>query len=723
VEACKKEHRLEENQFLDMIDTIVMVGEPNLHADNQWEWSDLISKCVSVDRPLPEKLASDLSVGVFQHITDIFEDERLYSTYFEVSGNPRSKSRHRWKFKRTVPDGCICSVTLRVRLSTTASEETMLDKDQGDDKVCTFHPKSAHYNNLLMVNNTFGLAQMLEGQSDFNATICDVKVDAGVDQEDIFGDQPITDAYHAQPTASNCMTLSSNVPGVSRAYETDGQVSHQLESECVDGVEESLLRESTEIFSTSNTGRLTTPGEFDAVSLHGRDAVRNEQTTKRQRKRKPALSASIPRKDEHFFGRDSILALLHRDIVRVHSASDNGCVQQKSSNISWLTGPGGIGKTAIAVEHLYCSMDKIDHVLWLNASSPAHLGRYCHDFAVGLGLVNGRINQDHDASRIKFLEWLESSGKTFLLVFDDLAVYNNLSPYLPRCGNGVILVTSRHEPPQSAGGTINIIKVPPIDNAEAARFLYHTLFHGKVPDQAKDLCFAANRSRGLPLTLHMLVKWSLRLRLNISDIGSMLRAVEHSMDARRDLSLRPLVYASTLEKIISLKVNELDNAEACVFDVLCFFDPVGVQDRILLGAQRSRDLPLQLFPRDSQALTGTMDQLWKCSLIEVNESKTSSIVHRIVQEAAKASMDYERWNNALQTASILVQTQWPSERKLPNIVQGFWPEFDALHSHVHSMARSCFETKHEPSDPNDDFKRLLIRSTWYANKRSFLVKC
>jgi hypothetical protein len=305
-----------------------------------------------------------------------------------------------------------------------------------------------------------------------------------------------------------------------------------------------------------------------------------------------------------------------------------------------------------------------------------------------------------------------------------LAAYSNLNPYLPRCGNGVVLVTSRLEPPLNAGdATINIMKVPPMDNAEAARFLYHKLFHGKVPDQAKDLCFAANRSRGLPLTLHMLVKWSLRLRLDISDIGSMLRAAELSMDSGRDLSLRPLIYASTLEKIVSLKVNELDTAEACVFDVLCFFDPEGVQDRILLGAQRSRDLPLQLFPRDSQTLTGTMDQLWKFSLIEVNESKTSSTVHRTVQEAAKASMEYVRWNNALQTASILVQTQWPSERKLRNILQGFWPEFDALHSHVHSLARSCFETKHEPSDPKDDFKRLLIRSTWYANKRSFLVKC
>jgi hypothetical protein len=282
VEACKKEHRPEVNQFLDLIDTIVMVGEPNLHADNQWEWSDLISKCVSVERPLPEKLASDLSVGVFQHITDIFEDERLYSTYFEVSGNPRSKSRHRWKFKRTVPDGCICSVTLRVRLSTTASEETMLDKDQGDDKVCTFHPKSSHYNNLLMVNNTFGLVQMLEGQSDFNTTICDVKGDAGVDQEDTFGDQPITDAYHAQPTTSNRMVPSLSVPGLTRAYETDGQASHQLESECVNGNEQSLLQESAEIFSTSDTGQFIKPGEFDAVSLspHDRDAVRNEQNTK-----------------------------------------------------------------------------------------------------------------------------------------------------------------------------------------------------------------------------------------------------------------------------------------------------------------------------------------------------------------------------------------------------------------------------------------------------------
>lgn len=720
MEACKKEHRPEENQFLDMIDTIVMVGEPNLHADNQWEWFDLISKCVSIERPLPKKLASDLSVGVLQRITDIFEAERLFSTFFEVSGTPRSKPRHRWKFKRTEPDGCICSVTLHVRLSTTASEETTLEKGQGDDKVCTFHPKSAHYQNLLMVNNASGMAQWLEGQSFSSAAICGAKDTSFVDHQDNLGNQPITDTHQTPPASSSCRELGSHALGTTELNEADGQASYQIKPEPLEGNDESTLQDSAETISTSGAGQMVASGDSDTLVLYGRDIVRNTQNTKRQRKRKPALSASIPRRDEHFFGRDSILTLLHRDIVRVRPNSEDDRIQQKCSNIYWLTGAGGIGKTAIAVEHLYRSMDKIDHVLWLNASSRAHLGRYCHDFAVALGLVNGRISQVHDASRVKFLEWLESSGKTFLLIFDDLTAYNDMAPYVPRCGSGSILVTSRHEPPKIVDeSTVYMIEVPGIDKAEAARFLFHTLFHGKVPDQAKDLCFAANRSRGSPLTLSMLVKWSLRLGLGISDIESILRAAEQSMGIGRHLSLR---LQTPVDNIISLKVNELDTTEASVFDVLCFFDPVGVQDRVLLGAQRSNDLPLRFFPRNSQELSGIIKQLWDCSLIEIDELKASSSVHRVIQDATKASMDYDRWNNALQTASILVQTQWPSKRKFRNILDGFWPEFDALHSHVHSLARSCYETKHEPRDPNDDFKRLLINSTWYVNT-NFLGHC
>jgi len=696
-EAHQKDHKPEERELLDKIDTIVMVGEPNLQTDNQWEWFDLI--CVSIERPLPQKLANDLSVGVLQRIADSFEEVLLWSTLFEVTGIPRAKPKHHWNFRRTEPGGCICSVSIHVRKNTTADEEKLLEKGQGDDKICSFHPRSAHFQNLLMLNGPPALVQISDKPTFPINTEC-VATDHSLSiQPNKFQDQVATEKNYGPRTREEQCSPSKDINN------SDEVASRKS---CYEVGNSDTTKEHRFFMDTFSTFGTSTAKQTDISVLESFQDPRPLQNRRKRRMRTPALSSSIPPRDMLFFGRESILSLLKEAILAAFPNSEKNRVLQRQPRILYLTGSPGIGKTAIAVEYFYRSMDHIDHLFWLNASSQASLGKYCHDFAVALSLVEGRLSQDHEASRAKFLDWLETCGKTFLLVFDDVSRDSDLTPYIPKCGSGSILVTSRHKTCKGLDqDSTQIVEVPALEETEAARFLYHALFLGNRPDQSRDLCVAASRYRASPLILRHLANWSFRHRISIHYINNIIDIKEAS------LRLQVRLHHASINDIISIKVDAMDTVEFSVFNVLCLFDPEGVQDKLLFGAERSDCLPLQLFPRNSQALSSIMQQLWKSSLIE-NRYDKLWYVQQTVQDAVKSNMDYETFNDSFQTACLLVKAQWPPKHRLRNIINGFWPEFDALHSQVYSLAHSLVETRNTLVDPDDDFKQLLINHTWFV---------
>ncbi|KAF7504433.1 hypothetical protein GJ744_002237 [Endocarpon pusillum] len=74
LEASNKEHRPEEERLLNMLEMIVMLGEPELHPNNQTQWPQLISECVSGGKPLSHHLANDRTLGSLEVISRTFED-------------------------------------------------------------------------------------------------------------------------------------------------------------------------------------------------------------------------------------------------------------------------------------------------------------------------------------------------------------------------------------------------------------------------------------------------------------------------------------------------------------------------------------------------------------------------------------------------------------------------------------------------------------------------
>jgi hypothetical protein len=89
IDADRKAHHSHEKDILESLDCLLMLGDPHLHRDNRSDWINLISGCLPSTKPLPQRLSVDQSVQCLQAISSKFEDFRLSSWLFQISGTGR----------------------------------------------------------------------------------------------------------------------------------------------------------------------------------------------------------------------------------------------------------------------------------------------------------------------------------------------------------------------------------------------------------------------------------------------------------------------------------------------------------------------------------------------------------------------------------------------------------------------------------------------------------
>lgn len=207
----------------------------------------------------------------------------------------------------------------------------------------------------------------------------------------------------------------------------------------------------------------------------------------------PAVPAQLPRMPGDFLGRateiDELAVLLAR----------RECVP-----VGVVTGPGGIGKTALALRTAH----RISHLfpdgqLFVDLHGMGDvplrpvdvLGRLLRD----LGVAPERIPVDPDERAAAFRTVL--AGRSVLLVLDDAADAAQVRPLLPGCAGCAVLVTSRRTLAGLEGGTPLVLAgLPDAD----ARALFAGLVGGRraaAEPEATATVLAA--CAGLPLALRI----------------------------------------------------------------------------------------------------------------------------------------------------------------------------------------------------------------------------
>jgi hypothetical protein len=172
----------------------------------------------------------------------------------------------------------------------------------------------------------------------------------------------------------------------------------------------------------------------------------------------PPIRSNVPARYENFVGRGE-------DLLRIHEHLST------PGRICTVSGRGGVGKTATAVEYLYLYDAEYSYVFWVEAETP---GACADKFSMIATFLLGEKPLPDENARIFFVrECLARAERRWLLIFDNVPARTDISRYIPRSllrSKGSVLITTRSGP----------LSVPPWHHQHAVELEVFCLEHGRV---------------------------------------------------------------------------------------------------------------------------------------------------------------------------------------------------------------------------------------------------
>ncbi|MCA9946960.1 MAG: tetratricopeptide repeat-containing protein, partial [Anaerolineales bacterium] len=267
------------------------------------------------------------------------------------------------------------------------------------------------------------------------------------------------------------------------------------------------------------------------------------------------------------------------------------------------------------------------------------------------------------------LHFLGQTSQRWLLVYDnaDQIEPGQLLPYLPRTGNGHVLITSRNP---NYGGVGQVLELGLFTLDEAVRFLFQRR-GAEVQRGSAEWAEAERLARELgrlPLALEHAAAYVLAR-------GSSYAAYHRLFTERQDdlwqRAKKPERYHATITTTWELAFDQVKQTPGALelLNLCCFLDPEGIPlalIRQVAGLETSdflkkSDVLLAQIVSDELALEDALGALRRYSLMQRTADELT--LHRLVQAVARSRMDEKLNQNWLETALELVLRSWPFQSR------------------------------------------------------------
>ena len=245
-----------------------------------------------------------------------------------------------------------------------------------------------------------------------------------------------------------------------------------------------------------------------------------------------------------------------------------------------IYGLGGIGKTQLALQYVNTSRDIFDAIAWFQASTYATFIQSLLAFTSRLGLPIMEGN-DYDDYRLvqKVKYWLNESGKTFLLIFDDMEDGHILNQIWPTSSKGSIIITSRSLA-VAAERTKRVMQLKSFEKNVAVNILYELA--GIQPADHKDALAAEEICQdigGHPLAI---IHMSSFLQNRGYSYEEFL-AFYHKYAQKVFVKDQPRVdYDRSLSTVWNSSLQMLSSNARNLLNLLSFFDPDSISESLLV---------------------------------------------------------------------------------------------------------------------------------------------
>lgn len=399
---------------------------------------------------------------------------------------------------------------------------------------------------------------------------------------------------------------------------------------------------------------------IDTEELFGFPSAEKEEPFPAPPEKKSPPIWNIPYlRNRYFTGREGLLARLHGILT-----------SQKRGIVTALCGLGGIGKTQAAIEYAYRHMDEYEAVFWVRAESLQTLNADFLCLAELLSLPD-RAEADQQGVIAAVMDWLHTH-KRWLLILDNADNLHQVLRFLPRCGEGHTVLTTRS---YVTGSSIKGIELDTLELEEGALLTLHRakLLNeeeglAQVPErELRDAEHIAELLGGLPLALDQAGAYVEESQCSLAEYLSLYRKRAIDLLKRRG-HMSPLSYPHTVATTWSPSFAQLEQSHPSAADLLrlcAFLPPDSISESLLLDGCAHLEPVLSSLATDPLAWNEAIGALRRHSLIRrVRETKALS-VHRLVKTVLKAAMDdetHQRW--AEQARRITCMTFSCPEEKL-----------------------------------------------------------
>ena len=287
-----------------------------------------------------------------------------------------------------------------------------------------------------------------------------------------------------------------------------------------------------------------------------------------------------PPKNQDFVGRRNDLAKVHHEL-------------EQKGNICILSGVGGLGKSALAVEYTYLFEPGYDFIFWVQAETPMRCAEAYSQIAL-VCVPDTEATQEQDRLVMLSREFLEQTSKRWLLVFDNVDHWRNLQIFLPEKmsrTSGSVLITANivdtsSFTPDMRHTTINLGTLG-LDESRSLLLNATSLrFQGDVRDHpeyklAGDVAKMAER---LPLALSLIAGYMLVSNLTLTQFVELWNERPMNVSSDTDgVDQRNVDPDTAMDNVWSIGLREVSSDARELLNILAFFDSDNIQKDLLVG--------------------------------------------------------------------------------------------------------------------------------------------
>ncbi|KAK7743150.1 hypothetical protein SLS53_004235 [Cytospora paraplurivora] len=406
-----------------------------------------------------------------------------------------------------------------------------------------------------------------------------------------------------------------------------------------------------------------------------------------------------------FFGREDQVKIL-RGLL---DPSEN----HNAMRVVAIHGLGGVGKTQLALHYANTSLKLYEAIIWIPAETPIKIIQTISAFAVKLGLVDKNTEVDDYQAVQKLRDWLNVTEANFLLIFDNVEESDVLEQIWPASTNASVIITTR-SPSVASRRSTNLLHLECFSNTPGAEVL--CLLSGRQPTNDADVAAAAEITQllgGLPLAIIQVSAFIRDRNCLYTEFLTLFHKSAQKVFARSKV---PGEYGYTVETAWNMSIERLSPNAKVLLNVLAFFDPDLIPERLILETKANIDDEQLEFLFDEFDFGDAVMELTRASLVTRLATSMALSVHRLVQQAVFDRLSpAERiyyLDNVIQMLAYDFPNTWTGTG--PSQGHGYksWELCGAVLSHVGWLMALTKKHKLKPSDPNT-WAELIFRAGTY----------